>query len=116
MGSPVVPSRAASKDIPEISALAMLRIFLLALLPILIAGAPLGHEHEDGKCCYQKKYPDATYTLAQEGSSETSKYGCDTEVGCVYKKEGTEELYCFKLGGAQAPDCIKMNPNGDQAE
>jgi len=75
------------------------------LLLLKVALAIASAEANNGTCCYQKIFPDGTYTLKESNSAETAAYGCDTANSCVYVKDGTNDRYCMKMGGMSVPDC-----------
>jgi len=76
-------------------------MLLLLMVAIVIASVEANNE----TCCYQKIFPDGSYTLKESNSAEVAAYGCDTANSCVYVKDGTNDRYCMKMGGMSVPDC-----------
>jgi len=76
-------------------------MLLLLMVAIVIASV----EANNDTCCYQKIFPDGSYTLKESNSAEVAAYGCDTANSCVYVKDGTNDRYCMKMGGMSVPDC-----------
>jgi len=76
-------------------------MLLLLMVAIVIASVEANNE----TCCYQKIFPDGSYTLKESNSAEVAAYGCDTANSCVYVKDGTNDRYCMKMGGVTVPDC-----------
>jgi len=76
---------------------------MLLLLKVAIVIASV--EANNDTCCYQKIFPDGSYTLKESNSAEAAAYGCDTANNCIYVKDGTDDRYCMKMGGMTVPDC-----------
>merc|ERR1711915_759552 len=64
---------------------------------VFLAAQPIVHSYPPPfQCCERKVFGDDAYTLSGVNYYDAKLYGCNSEGGCIYFKEGTIARFCFR--------------------
>merc|ERR1712126_93426 len=85
------------------------RLLFLCLI-LLLDGATAQSSCSAMECCEKKEVKGVSYSLAFESDEACLSHSCSNK--CVYKKDGSENLFCFKGGSPSEinKNCTKKAP------
>lgn len=82
------------------------------LLITTFLGPIVAVEEPEPVCCHKIEHDGYNYTLSEMNSTEVGAWGCNTAGNCIYTMDGSQDQYCFQVGGPMT-DCLQAHRECD---